>query len=409
MASAVVGKTPSDLKVIGLIGVAHFGSHFYHLALPPLFPILKVELGVSWAELGVLTSTFFAASGLCQAPAGFLVDRFGAHRILIAGLTLLATAVGLSGLAPNWATLIPLAVLAGIGNSVFHPADYAILGRRVRQQRMARAFSVHTIGGTLGWAAAPIVVGTLATLFGWRVALLGAAVPGLLIAAALVLNRPEISIPTARDLAKDAPFVGGRELMRTLFGAAILGCFLFFALQAISLITLQSFLPSVLVQMSGTPLVVGTSAVTAFIVGSAVGTGIGGVLADRAFRQGFLMTGGLGASAVCILAISLFPLNETALLALIALAGGLAGATTPSRDLMVRAAAPVGAAGKVFGFAYSGLDLGATFAPTFVGILLDRGQPRLVLILAAAALALSILAARLVGAATTKKRKEAAG
>ncbi|HEX2527490.1 MAG TPA: MFS transporter [Geminicoccus sp.] len=404
MASAAVRQPSSDLKVIGLIGAAHFASHFYHLALPPLFPILKGELGVSWAELGVLTSVFFAASGLCQAPAGFLVDRFGAHWVLIAGLTLLATATGLSALAPGWATLIPLSALAGIGNSVFHPADYAILGRRIRPDRMARAFSVHTIGGTLGWAVAPIFIVTAAEFLGWRAALLGAAVPGLLIAAILFVSRPDIAIPTTVELAKDTRVVAGRELMRALFSTAIIGCFAFFALQAISMITLQSFLPSVLVQLRDMPLVVGTTAVAAFMIGSAVGTGIGGVIADRGVPPDRLMTMGLGASALCILAVSQFPMPQSLLLTLIALSGALAGATTPARDLMVRAAAPIGSAGKVFGFAYSGLDLGATLAPTFVGMLLDRGQPRLVLLITAAATALSILAARVVGSATAGKR-----
>lgn len=408
MASSMVAKTPSDLKVIGLIGVAHMGSHFYHLVLPPLFPILKDELGVSWAELGVLSSAFFAASGLSQAPAGFLVDRFGAHRVLILGMALLAVATGLIGVAPGWSTMIPLAILAGMGNSVFHPADYAILGRRVSPHRMGRAFSVHTIGGALGWAAAPIFVTAVAALLGWRAALVAAAIPGLVITAMLVLSRPDITIPTTRDLAQHARVAGGGDVARALFGPAILGCFLFFALQSISQITLQSFLPSIMIQLNGTPLLVGTTAVTMFIVGSAVGTGIGGMLADRSSQHGWLLGAGLGASALCILAIAVLPIGEPELLALATLAGAFAGATMPSRDLMVRAAAPPGATGKVFGFAYSGLDLGATFAPTFVGFLLDRGQPELVVILAAAATALSILAARMVGSASAARQVGAA-
>ncbi|WP_027134765.1 MFS transporter [Geminicoccus roseus] len=400
MASAMVAKTPSDLKVIGLIGVAHFGSHFYHLILPPLFPILKDDLGVSWAELGLLSSVFFAASGLSQAPAGFLVDRFGAHRILIAGLVLLAIATGLVGFVQDWALMLPLAALAGIGNSVFHPADYAILGRRISPHRMGRAFSVHTIGGALGWAAAPVFVTAIAATFGWRAAVIAATLPGLLITVALVWSRPDITIPTTRDMAHETRETGAPGLLRTLFGVAILGCFLFFALQSVSQITLQSFLPSILVQLHGTPLLVGTTTVTAFIVGSAIGTGVGGMLADRSGQHGWLLAGGLGASALCILGVAVLPLNEPGLLALIALAGGLAGATMPSRDLMVRAAAPPGSAGRVFGFAYSGLDLGATFAPTFVGFLLDRGQPQTVLLVAALATILSIGAARMVGSAS---------
>jgi FSR family fosmidomycin resistance protein-like MFS transporter len=408
MALAASAPASSDLKVIGLIGTGHFASHFYHLVLPPLFPLLRTELGASWAELGLLSSVFFAASGLSQAPAGFLVDRFGAHRILILGLALLTVSIGLMGLMPGWAALIPLAALAGIGNSVFHPADYAILGKQVRPERMGRAFSVHTIGGTLGWAAAPVFVTLLATSFGWRIALLGAAVPGLLILAALLASRPDIAIPTGHEQARASGAAAQGSLLGTLFGRAILGCFFFFALQSIAMIALQGFLPATLVQLHGVPLVLGTTAVTTFILGSAVGTGIGGLLADRSGRQDWLMSGGLGIGAVCMLAVGFLPLNDAMLLALVAVAGAAVGATTPSRDLMVRAAAPVGSTGKVFGFAYSGLDLGATFAPTLVGLLLDRGQPQLVLVMAAVATFLSILVTWLITSARQVKPAGAA-
>ena len=156
--SQAIAAAGRDVRVISLVGAAHFSSHFYHLVLPPLFPVLKDAFGVSYAELGLLMTLFFGASGLAQTPAGFLVDRIGADRVLIGGVALLATAMGLCAFAPSYAALLPLAVLAGIGNSVFHPADYAILTHRVTPGRMARAYSVHTIGGTLGWAAAPLFV-----------------------------------------------------------------------------------------------------------------------------------------------------------------------------------------------------------------------------------------------------------
>src|SRR5688572_22660937 len=175
-----------DVRVIGLVGFDHFVSHFFHLALPPLFPILRDELGVSYTALGLLMSVFFAASGLGQPVAGFVVDRFGATPVLLAGMGTLAAAVGLAGFAPSYAFLIPLAALGGIGNSVFHPANYAILNGSVSATRVGRAYSVHGISGNLGWAAAPVTIVTLSHFLGWRAALVLVGAAGVVITLGLI-------------------------------------------------------------------------------------------------------------------------------------------------------------------------------------------------------------------------------
>lgn len=392
MATAISTRPAGDLPVIGLIGAAHFGSHYFHLVLPPLFPLLKDALGVGYTELGLVMTVFFAASGLCQTPAGFLVDRVGAARVLAAGLGLLALGAVLAGLAPSYAALLPVALVMGVGNSVFHPADYAILSKRVSPGRIARAYSVHTVGGTLGWALAPVVVLGLAAVTGsWRAALVASGLGGLALALALLLSRERIEIePAPRGAAAPAGTPGTAALFLSL---PILTCFAYFFLTAISFSATQSFLPLTLNHLHGTPLEVATLGITAYMVGSSCGTLAGGVLADRGGRLQAIIAGGLLASAATILLVAVTRLPPPLLLACIALAGGLAGATTPSRDLLVRRAAPEGATGKVFGFVYSGLDLGATMTPAVAGWLLDHGRPRAVLLLVAAVMALTVLTA----------------
>ncbi len=381
-----------DLKVIGLVGLAHLGSHFFHLLLPPLFPMLRAAFEVSYVELGLLVTTFFVTSGLAQTPAGFLVDRVGAVRVLAGGLGLLGLGALLAAFAPTYGLLLPAAVLLGLGNSVFHPADYAILGHHVAPGRMARAFSVHTVGGTIGWALAPVLMAGIATLAGWRTALLVAAAFGLGLAALVLASRGELETPTHR--VSDAGAGGsGRLELAVLTSRPVLLCFTFFALQATGVIALQGFMPLALDKLWGLELVLATSTITAFMIGSALGTLGGGVLADRTgSRQGIIAIG-LGLAALLVLLPGWLDLPLPLLWLVVALAGALHGATTPSRDLLVRAAAPPGSSGKVFGFVYSGLDLGATIAPALAGWLLDSGRPQGLFLLVALATLLSILAA----------------
>src|SRR5687768_5174048 len=232
-----------DVRVIGLVGFGHFVSHFFQLALPPLFPILHEDLGVSYVALGLLMSVFFAASGIGQTAAGFVVDRFGATRVLLGGMGTLAVAVGLAGFSPSYAFLVPLAALAGFGNSVFHPANYAILNGSVTATRVGRAYSVHGIAGNLGWAAAPVTVVALSHFVGWRAALMLLGAAG--IAATLALISQAHLLTDRRPRA--AATAGWHASLRVLATTPILVAFAFFLLLAVGFIGLQAFAVSALV------------------------------------------------------------------------------------------------------------------------------------------------------------------
>src|SRR5258708_7582458 len=156
MTDITADSTRRDLKIIALVAGAHGCSHFYQLVLPPLFPFVTASLGIGFEEAGVLIACFYATSGLAQTPSGFLVDRFGARRVLLSGLALAATSVTLMSLIPSFWVAIPLVMLAGLGNSVFHPADYSILSHAVSKSRLARAYRVHTPSGHICWGAAPL-------------------------------------------------------------------------------------------------------------------------------------------------------------------------------------------------------------------------------------------------------------
>jgi MFS transporter, FSR family, fosmidomycin resistance protein len=360
----------SDVRVIGVIGAAHFFSHFFQLVLPPLFPLLKTVFGVTYVALGLTMSVFFGASGIGQSLSGFLVDRVGAHRVLMGGMALFAGSIALAGLVPSYWLLLPVALLAGLGNSVFHPADYSILNALVHPRRIGRGYSVHAISGNLGWAVAPTVVFTLTASFGWRPALVTVGAIGLVMVA--VLATQGAAFATARGGAR------GREAtdVRLLFTAPILAAFAYFALIATALVGVQTFGVTGLMRVYETPMARATAALTAFLLGSAIGILAGGFLADRSQRHDVIAVSGLIGTAALMMVLATGSVAIPLLPVVLAVAGFCQGVTGPSRDMLVRAATPPGASGRVFGFVYSGLDLGSCLVPLAFGWILDHGDPR---------------------------------
>ena len=352
--------------------MAHFFSHFFQLALPPLFPLLKTVFGVPYVALGLTVSVFYGASGVGQTLSGFLVDRIGALRVLLGGMALFAGSIALAGLVPTYWLLLPVALLAGLGNSVFHPADYSILNASVDARRIGRGYSVHSVSGNLGWAVAPTVVFALTAHFGWRAALV--TVGGLGLVMAGVLATQAHLFASARGAGRSR----GATDLRMLLSGPIMAAFAYFALIAMAVVGVQTFGVSGLIRVYETPMAAATACLTAFLLGSAAGTLVGGLLADRTSRHDVLAMSGLVSAAALMLVLASGSLSLAMLPAVLAVAGFCQGATGPSRDMLVRAATPTGASGRVFGFVYSGLDLGSCVTPLAFGWLLDHGDPRMV-------------------------------
>lgn len=360
-----------DAQVIGLVGFAHALSHFFQLALPPLFPLLKAEFGVSWSLLGGLVGTFYVASGIAQFGAGFAVDRFGARPFMFGGLALLAGGTLVAGAVPGVLWLFPVAAIMGIGNGVFHPVDFAILNANVAPRWLGHAYSAHGIGGNLGYALAPIAIYALASAIGWRGALTVAGLFGLAGLAVLVARRAALVCHVGHGRKRDP--TRALDLFRQ---PAILACFAYFAIYTVGTIGLQTFTPATLNVAYDVPLALATSAVTALLLGSTAGIVAGGFLAARTTRHDRVASAGLASAAALMIAIALLEPPVALLLPLFALVGFATGATGPSRDMIVRAATPAGAAGRVYGFVYSALDLGSTLGPVWFGYLLDHGMGR---------------------------------
>jgi FSR family fosmidomycin resistance protein-like MFS transporter len=366
----------NDALTIGLVASAHYASHLLQLALPPLFPVLNAAFGASFTELGAFVTLFYIVSGFGQTAAGVLVDRYGAHRLLVGGLTLLAASVAAAGLTTHYWMLLPLAVTAGIGNCIFHPADLTILSHRIREGLLGRAYAAHGLMGALGYASAPIIVTAVAAFSGWRTAVLAVGALGLAIAVVLQLARPVLTYDR-QGAPRAGRAAGSISFVSVILAPVVLLGFTYFALSAFAGIATQTFVVSALNLGYGFPLETATVALTAYLLGSASGMIVGGFLADRTDKHHVVAFASVLAAAALMLVIAALPTIGLAVLPALFLAGAAAGCSGPSRDILIRKSARGIGAGKVFGLVYSGLDLGSALGPLAIGILIDHGEPRL--------------------------------
>ena len=366
----------AETRFVYSVCFAHFVSHYYMLLLAPLFIFVREDYGVSYTELGLALTAFHVVSTVLQTPVGFLVDRWNARYMLGAGLLIGAGAFAIAGLVDSFWVFVAMFAVAGLGNTVYHPADYALLGRHVPIERAGRVFSYHTFAGMLGNAAAPATLVYLYAIMGWRGAFLCAAALGV-VAAIIVFMTSEPSEPAKPAVNKkpepaDTPADGWKLLL----SAPILANLVFFILLSMSGGGLYNYLVVTLGALHGTSVTVANTALTRLLTMSAVGVLVGGMLTDFTSRYGLITTIGLMCTATACVLVGLIDFPALVLIALMSSVGFFAGLTMPSRDMIVRAVTPRGAYGRVFGFVTTGFHLAGIVSPIIFGQMLDRGYPR---------------------------------
>ncbi len=378
--------------VLGLVGAGHFYSHFCVLALPPLFPLLKSDLGVSYAALGAVVAAFSAATGVGQVPVGFLVDRFGGRPVLILGVALIGASLSLAGLTTSYWQLVALFAVAGLGNSVFHPADYAILYARIDDGFIGRAVSLHTFSGYLGWAAAPPVMLALTALADWRAAVSIAGIAGICIALVMIWQGGRLAATGEGDAEaadhQPASLAQGLGLMRS---RPMVMMFLFFLLTGLAGAGIMSFSVVALIELYGADLVTANGALTGHLIAGAVGVLLGGWIADRTGRHNLVTSTAMLVTAALVAVLGLGWSGTVLMVGAMTLSGLAYGINSPSRDMLVRAATPPGSTGVAFGFTATGLSVGSSIGPVVFGWVMDAGEPALLFLSAAGIILLSVI------------------
>ncbi|MDX2201438.1 MAG: MFS transporter [Hyphomicrobiaceae bacterium] len=388
-AAGAAAAPASEIQTLATISTSHLISHIHLLTLPVLIPLLKDRLGASFLELGLAITLFSVVSGLTQAPMGFLVDRIGARAVLIAGLCLGAFSFALLGLWLSYPMLFVCAALAGLANCVYHPADYAILSQAIAEDRIGRAFSIHTFAGYVGFAVAPAILLWTARGFGLGAALLLAGALAAVAALVLLLLPP----PAVRETPprKGAAAAPGLQGLSAFLTPTILSLVAFFTVFALSNSAMNSFAVTALMQGQGLTLLAANAALTAYLAMSALGVLAGGYLADRTHRHGDVAAFGFGLNAVCVLCAAFLGLPAALVVLVMGLGGFLSGIIMPSRDMLVRKASPPGAAGRVFGLVSTGFNIGGIIGPILFGYILDHAPPLTVLAAAAVFMLLTAL------------------
>ena len=364
-----------DAKVIGIVSAAHFVSHVHVMLLPPIFLLVKDHFGTSYGAIALALTAFNVMSALLQTPAGFLVDRVGARVMLTAGLILSGASLCIAVLLPGyWTFLIGFALL-GVANTVYHPADYSILSAAIEGRRIGKAFSVHTFAGYLGFGVTPAMVLTAVALWGWNGGFLVAAV--LSFAAAILLMVTGSVLPRARRKVQAAAS-GDKVGLELLLSPPVLRNLLFFFCLAMANGGIQTFSVVSLGAIHGTSPEVANIGLSGFLLFSAAGVLLGGIIADRTPHHERVAAIGFACTSTMAVLLGWVDMPAAVLIFVMCLGGLLNGMIQPSRDMMVRAVTPPGSFGKVFGFVTTGFNLGGMIAPLTFAWLMDHGQPRMI-------------------------------
>ncbi|WP_431308060.1 MFS transporter [Comamonas jiangduensis] len=402
-----------DARTIGLVGLAHGSSHFFHLLLPPLFPWLIADFDTSYSQLGVMVSLFFIVSGTGQMLSGFLVDKVGAQRVMFAALSSFVVAGLMAAVAQNYAMLLAASFFAGLGNAPFHPVDFTILNKRVTAKNIGHAFSVHGISGNIGWASAPVFMLGITTATGsWRMACACGALFAALVLVTMWCNRRWLDDKAFDSAAAPKTQAAAGAADASPFAylklPAVWMCFAFFFFSTVGLSAIQNYASTALHLMYGLPLTQTALVVTGFMLCGAVGMVGGGFLAQRVQRLEKIIATFLLLAAGCLALVATGWLPGMAALVVASAAGFGHGLAGPSRDMLIKRATPAGATGRVYGTVYSGLDSGFAVAAPMFGWMMDHQMHSQVFFGAGIALAVSVLAASAVGVQLHHKNKTGA-
>lgn len=364
-----------SMRILGLLSVGHALSNFYVLSLPPLLPFFKNDFAASYTLLGTMLSLRTIVSGGLQMPVGFIADRIGGKKVLIAGLILMAIGFGGLAFAPNIWWCMPLMVIFGLGLATVRPSNYTVINASIPPTWIGRAFGINMFAGHVGRAIAPPAIIALSAIWGWRTAVAVTAAVGIVISLGII-SQWRIVRDDATGKKSGAKGPGIIAEIRMLANRTALVFFLFYTLNSLSNNGINSFSVAAMTELHGTPLAIASSALTGYLIASAAGVLLGGFIVDKTQRHELIAALVLIGAAALIALVGVISMPLVILTAVMTLTGVFQGMLRPARDMLLRAVMPRENFGKAIGMVTTGAAIGGTLSPILFGWILDHGEPQ---------------------------------
>lgn len=375
-------------RITGPISVGHGVNEFFSIVIPPVVPLLVADLEITYGQAGFLLTIFFIMYSIFQLPAGMIADWVGKKRLLIAGLFGMSGGIVLASLATSYWMLLLAQAIAGISGSTFHPTGMSIISDVETNRTEGKAMGVFGFGGVLGTLSSPLIVGGLAAVAGWRVALVGAVVFGSAMTLVLVYLFSD-----ADDDAVGLDRVTGRQLPSVRDGISAVGellsvpisrslVILFFVTLVLSLQhrAIQTFTTAYVTEQTGASVSTGNVTFFALLLGGSVASLWAGSLADRFNRE---LLGIVAAVVTAVLVgttllvtrlLSELPFGF--LIAVLSVWFAVMGmsmyASYPVKNALISEQADAAYSGSLFGIIQTASALGSASGPALFGVLATR-------------------------------------
>jgi MFS family permease len=372
------GKSPRrSFRDVWLITFGHALTHWYPSTFYLLLPIIGRELGLSYSQIGLIMTCQYIAGAVANIPGGILVDTVGRKGLLMAlSLFWVGFPYLLMGFSHGYLMLLACVALVGFGNSLWHPTAIPTLAGRF-PERKGLVLSLHGMGGNVGDAIAPLVVGSLLAVLTWRQVVMINVVPGMVMSLLILVFLGTLRIGSKKAKAKPADETRGQSFRDYFQGVPALfrnrGLVILTASSAFRSMTqnaLLTFLPVYLAyEMHYAPFYVGAGMFALQAAGFAA-TPIAGHLSDRMGRRSVMMTS-MAMTAVVLLFMA-FAGKSPAFIVFIAVLGFFLYAIRPVMQAWLLETTPRNMGGTSIGILFGAQSLGSAVAPLLGGMIADR-------------------------------------
>jgi len=357
-------------KQLWLITVGHGLTHWYPATFYLLLPLIGAELGLSYSQIGLIMTCQYIASAVANVPGGVLVDTVGRKGLLMAvSLFWVGFPYLLISFTHSFTMLLVCIALVGFGNSLWHPTAIPTLAQRY-PQRKGLVLSLHGMGGNVGDAIAPLVVGAALAIFSWRQVVVMNVVPGLIVAALMLVflgsvrlgaKRPNVEQQSLQDYLR-----GLRELLRNRSLVLLSTGSAFRTMTQTALLT---FLPVYLAHDMGySPAWVGACLFVLQAAGFAAAP-VAGHFSDRMGRK-HILVGSMLSSGV-VLALMAFAGGSPIFIGLVAILGFFLYATRPVIQAWLLETTPKNMGGSSIGVLFGAQAAGGALGPLLGGMVAD--------------------------------------